>query len=343
MASKKSLNLCRVFLSNNRYVPLRRSFLNPNSKFQVLIQVSYQLFQTRSYSEIPKQLQQKPPVDPTLVPTTSPPAETLVPKTNETQKKKKNTANRAPVSSSLNAFEIAKFSAIADTWWDSEGPFKPLHAMNPTRLAFVRTTLCRHFGKDPYCARPLEGLKIIDVGCGGGILSEPLARMGATVTGIDAIEKNIKIAGLHAERDPATSSIEYRCVTAEKLVEEERMFDAVIALEVIEHVAEPADFCKSLAALTVPNGAMLVSTINRTIRSYAAAIVGAEYILQWLPKGTHQWSSLVTPEEIALIMHRSSISVQEVAGMVLNPFTGKWVLSDDTSINFIAYGTKNNL
>ncbi|KAI3939538.1 hypothetical protein MKX01_038493 [Papaver californicum] len=131
-------------------------------------------------------------------------------------------------------------------------------------------------------------------------------------------------------------------IFTEKLVEEERMFDAVIAVEVIEHVAEPADFCKSLAALTVPNGAMLVSTINRTIRSYAAAIVGAEYILQWLPKGTHQWSSLVTPEEIALIMHRSSISVQEVAGMVLNPLTGKWVLSDDTSINFIAYGTKNN-
>ncbi|MCL7027140.1 hypothetical protein MKW94_012133 [Papaver nudicaule] len=342
MASKKSLNLCRAFLSDNRNVFLRQLSLNPNQKFPVLNQVSSQLFQTRSYSEIPKQLQQKPPVDPTLVPTTSPSAETLDPKINESQKKK-NTANKVPVSSSLNAFEIAKFSAIADTWWDSEGPFKPLHAMNPTRLAFIRSTLCRHFGKDPYSAKPLEGLKIIDVGCGGGILSEPLARMGATVTGIDAIEKNIKIAGLHAERDLATSSIEYRCVTAEKLVEEERLFDAVIALEVIEHVAEPADFCKSLAALTVPNGAMLVSTINRTIRSYAAAIVGAEYILQWLPKGTHQWSSLVTPEEIALIMHRSSISVQEVAGMVLNPLTGKWVLSDDTSINFIAYGTKNSV
>ncbi|XP_021275195.1 ubiquinone biosynthesis O-methyltransferase, mitochondrial isoform X2 [Herrania umbratica] len=255
--------------------------------------------------------------------------------------------------SSLKEPELAKFSAIADTWWDSEGPFKPLHIMNPTRLAFIRSTLCRHFG-------PFEGLRIIDVGCGGGILSEPLARMGAAVTGIDAVEKNIKIARLHANLDPTTSTIEYCCTTAEKLVDEQRKFDAVVALEVIEHVADPAEFCKSLAALTVHEGATVVSTINRSMRSYATAIVAAEYLLQWnlygyypwnkhdiavaseLPKGTHEWSSFLTPEELTMILKRASIDVKEMAGFVYNPLTGRWSLSDDISVNFIAFGTKEN-
>ncbi|TXG55716.1 hypothetical protein EZV62_020972 [Acer yangbiense] len=220
--------------------------------------------------------------------------------------------------------------------WDSEGPFKPLHVMNPTRLAFIRSTLCRHFGKDPNCAKPFEGLNIVDVGCGGGILSEPLARMGATVTGVDAVDKNIKIACLHAGSDPETSTIEYCCTTAEKLVEEQRRFDAVI-----EHVADPAEFCKSLAALTVEGGANVVSTINRSMRAYATAIVAAEYILRWLPKGTHEWSSFLTPEELVLILQRSSIDVKEMAGFVYNPLTGRWSLSDDIGVNFIAFGTKN--
>ncbi|WRX08371.1 hypothetical protein QQP08_000858 [Theobroma cacao] len=232
--------------------------------------------------------------------------------------------------SSLKEPELAKFSAIADTWWDSEGPFKPLHIMNPTRLAFIRSTLCRHFGKDPLCARPFEGLRIIDVGCGGGILSEPLARMGATVTGIDA------------NLDPTTKTIEYCCTTAEKLVDEQRKFDAVVALEVIEHVADPAAFCKSLAALTVHEGATVVSTINRSMRSYATAIVAAEYLLQWLPKGTHEWSSFLTPEELTMILKRASIDVKEMAGFVYNPLTRRWSLSDDISVNFIAFGTKEN-
>ncbi|CAN8285381.1 unnamed protein product [Cochlearia groenlandica] len=242
--------------------------------------------------------------------------------------------------SSLNEHELAKFSAIADTWWHSEGPFKPLHLMNPTRLAFIRSTLCRHFSKDPNSAKPFEGLRLIDVGCGGGLLSEPLARMGATVTGIDAVDKNVKIARLHADMDPLTSTIEYHCTTAEKLVEEGRTFDAVLALEVIEHVANPEEFCKSLSALTIPNGATLLSTINRSIRAYASAIVAAEYILQWLPKGTHQWSSFLTPEELTMILQRASIDVKEMAGFVYNPITGRWLLSDDISVNFIAYGTK---
>ncbi|BFG25578.1 hypothetical protein CerSpe_118520 [Prunus speciosa] len=246
----------------------------------------------------------------------------------------------SPSPSSLNQYELAKFAAIAETWWDSEGPFKPLHQLNPTRLAFIRSTLCRHFGRDPLSPRPFEGLKFVDVGCGGGIVSEPLARLGATVMGVDAVEKNIKIARLHADLDPLTSTIEYRCTTAEKLVEEQKNFDAVFALEVIEHVADPAEFCKSLAALTVPGGATVISTINRSMRAYATAIVAAEYLLHWLPKGTHQWSSFLTPEELALILERASISVQEMAGFVYNPLTGRWSLSDDVNVNFIAYATK---
>ncbi|XP_038985139.1 ubiquinone biosynthesis O-methyltransferase, mitochondrial isoform X5 [Phoenix dactylifera] len=224
-----------------------------------------------------------------------------------------------PFRSSLNEAEVAKFAAIAETWWDFEGPFKPLHLMNPTRVSFIRSTLCRHFKKDPYCARPFQGLQIIDVGCGGGILSEPLARMGATVTGIDAVEKNIKIARIHAASDPVTSSIEYCCTTA-----------------------DPLEFCKSLAALTAPAGATVISTINRSVRSYATAIIAAEYLLNWLPKGTHQWSRFLTSEELVLILQRASISVQEMAGFVYNPLTGEWSLSDDTSVNFIAFGTKGS-
>nr|XP_023913883.1 ubiquinone biosynthesis O-methyltransferase, mitochondrial-like isoform X2 [Quercus suber] len=217
--------------------------------------------------------------------------------------------------SSLKDLELAKFASIAGTWWDSEGPFKPLHVMNPTRLAFIRSTLCRHFGKDPNSARPFEGLKIVDVGCGGGILSEDL--------------------------DPVTSTIDYCCTTAEKLVEENMKFDAVIALEVIEHVANPAEFCKSLAALTVPDGATIISTINRSMRSYATAIVAAEYLLHWLPKGTHEWSSFLTPEELVLILQRANITVREMAGFVYYPLTGRWSISDDISVNFITFGTKN--
>ncbi|XP_073126590.1 ubiquinone biosynthesis O-methyltransferase, mitochondrial-like [Henckelia pumila] len=244
--------------------------------------------------------------------------------------------------SSLNQDELKKFSAIAETWWDSEGPFKPLHVMNPTRLAFIRSTLCRHFGKDPHCPRPFEGLKFVDVGCGGGILSEPLARMGATVTGIDAVDKNIKIARVHADRDSVTSSINYQCTTAETLVEERREFDAVIALEVIEHVADPAEFCKSLSALTAVGGATVISTINRSMRAYATAIIIAEYVLHWLPRGTHEWSSFLTPEELVLILERASVHVQEMAGFVYNPLSGQWSLADDISVNFIAFGTKQS-
>ncbi|PUZ36116.1 hypothetical protein GQ55_9G013500 [Panicum hallii var. hallii] len=194
--------------------------------------------------------------------------------------------------SSLNPAEVAKFAAIAETWWDADGPFKPLHLMNPTRLSFIRSTLCRHFRRDPYSSKPLEGLKVVDVGCGGGILSEPLARMGATVTAIDAADKNIKIASIHAASDPTTASIEYCCTTAEALVKEKRLFDAVISLE--------------------------------------------------LPRGTHEWSKLVTPEELSLMLQKAAVSVEEMAGFVYNPLSGEWSLSDDISVNYIAFGVKKS-
>ncbi|PKA46845.1 Hexaprenyldihydroxybenzoate methyltransferase, mitochondrial [Apostasia shenzhenica] len=244
--------------------------------------------------------------------------------------------------SSLNEAELAKFAAISETWWDSKGPFKPLHLMNPTRVSFIRSMLCRHFRKDPCTKRPLEGLKIIDVGCGGGILSEPLARLGAYVTGIDALEKNINVARVHARFDSVTSSIEYICTTAEQLVRDKRKFDAVLSLEVIEHVSDPLDFVQSLSDLIAPGGATVISTINRSIRAYATAIVAAEYLLNWLPSGTHEWSKFLTPEELVLILERASISVKEMAGFVYDPLSGDWSLSNDTSVNFIAFGAKEN-
>lgn len=250
---------------------------------------------------------------------------------------------KVPFKSSLKAAEAAKFAAMADTWWDHEGPFKPLHLMNPTRIGFIRSALCQHFRKDPNSSRPFQGLRIIDVGCGGGLLCEPLSRMGARVTGIDAVEKNINIALLHAVRDPVTASIDYRCTTAEQLVQQREHFDAVISLEVIEHVADPQEFVKSLAELTVDNGAVFISTINRTIRSYFMAIVAAEYILGWLPRGTHDWSNLITPVELVLLIKRASISVHEVAGLVYDPLRNDWRLSDDTDVNYIAFGVKHSL
>uniref|UniRef100_A0A0E0L7Y8 Ubiquinone biosynthesis O-methyltransferase, mitochondrial n=1 Tax=Oryza punctata TaxID=4537 RepID=A0A0E0L7Y8_ORYPU len=243
-------------------------------------------------------------------------------------------------SSSLNPAEVAHFNSFAETWWDTEGPFKPLHVMNPTRLSFIRSILCKHFRRDPNSSKPLEGLKVIDVGCAAGILSEPLARMGATVTGIDAADECIKIARVHAASDPLTASIEYFCTTAEDLVKENKQFDAVICLEVIEHVDNPSEFCESLSALTVPNGATVISTINRSIRAFATMIVALEYIFHWIPKGTHHWSKLVTPDELVLMLEKASVYVQEMAGIGYNPWRGNFSMSDDTSVNYFAYGIK---
>ncbi|XP_059656543.1 ubiquinone biosynthesis O-methyltransferase, mitochondrial-like isoform X2 [Cornus florida] len=301
MASKL-LNHLRILCKTDHHI-LR--FSNPSPNFSLkrsIFRAPQTILRIRPYSDVPQPV----PINPSLP--EKPPIN------GDTTNDVKNVTRVPTSSSSLNEAELLKFSSIAETWWDAKGPFKPLHVMNPTRVTFIRSTLCRHFRKDPNCARPFEGLKFVDVGCGGGILSEVL--------------------------DPVTSAIEYRCTTAEKLVEEQREFDAVIASEVIEHVANPAEFCKSLASLTVSSGATVISTLNRSMRSYATAIIAAEYLLHWLPKGTHQWSSFLTPEELVLILQRASITVQEMAGIVYKPLTGGWALSDDVSVNYIAFCTK---
>ncbi|CAM6100822.1 unnamed protein product [Calypogeia fissa] len=244
--------------------------------------------------------------------------------------------------SSVDPAETARFAAVAETWWDNEGPYKALHAINPTRLSFIRAALCKHFSKDPMTARPLEGLRILDVGCGGGLACEPLARMGGHLMGIDAVEKNIRVAAAHAEKDPMTSSIEYRYTTAEQLVEDKETFDVVLALEIIEHVPDPKEFCKSLASLAKKDGMVVISTVNRSITAYGLAIVAAEYVLGWVPKGTHDWFKFLTPEELALVMNEASIPMDEVAGMVYNPLARRWSLSDDTNVNYIAFGIRHS-
>uniref|UniRef100_A0A0E0IPN3 Ubiquinone biosynthesis O-methyltransferase, mitochondrial n=1 Tax=Oryza nivara TaxID=4536 RepID=A0A0E0IPN3_ORYNI len=236
--------------------------------------------------------------------------------------------------SSLNPAEVAHFASFAETWWDTEGPFKHLLVMNPTRVSFIR--------RDPNSSKPLEGLKIIDVGCAAGMLSEPLARMGATVTGIDAADESIKIARVHAAAGIIFKTLKFR----DSLSISERgafLLSYISILEnalVIEHVDNPSEFCGSLSALTVPNGAFVISTINRSIRAFATMIVALEYIFHWIPKGTHHWSKLVTPDELVLMLEKASIYVQEMAGIGYNPWRGDFSMSKDTSVDYFAYGIK---
>jgi len=231
--------------------------------------------------------------------------------------------------------EIARFQAMADAWWDAEGDFKPLHQLNPPRLSFMRERLCAHFGRDPDAARPFEGLTLLDVGCGGGLLSEPLARMGFAVTGIDAGEKNIAIARLHAERGGL--SIDYRCATPEEL---DGKFDVVMAMEVVEHVPDVAVFLAAAAASLKPGGAFLGATLNRTPKSYALAIIGAEYVLRWLPRGTHNWKKFVKPSEFAAALRQAGITVQAFEGMHFDMLRDRWLRTPSLDVNYLVYGGK---
>ena len=234
----------------------------------------------------------------------------------------------------LDADEVARFARLAGEWWDANGPFKPLHRINPLRLTYIRDQLCRRFARDPKQGASLKGLSVLDIGCGGGLVAEPLARLGAAVTGIDPAPENVAAAKAHAKG--AGLDIAYRALTAEALALEGGTFDAVLLLEVVEHVPDVPLFLKSVAPLVKPGGVMILSTLNRTLKAYALAIVGAELILRWLPAGTHDWNRFVTPEELRAALARAGLNVSDVTGMVYNPLADEWRLSRDTDVNYFA-------
>ncbi|KAF0112746.1 MAG: bifunctional 3-demethylubiquinone-9 3-methyltransferase/2-octaprenyl-6-hydroxy phenol methylase [Rhodospirillaceae bacterium] len=205
-----------------------------------------------------------------------------------------------PGEGTASTTELAKFQAMAESWWDPEGPFKPLHRFNPVRIRYIRDHLAAHFGRDVTAARPFAGLSLLDIGCGGGLLAEPMARLGFAVTGIDALDKNVRVATLHAAG--AGLAVTYRQATVERLAEESVVFDAVLNMEVVEHVADQTLFLATAADLVAPKGAMVVATLNRTAQSFLLAKIGAEYILRWLPAGTHDWRHFVRPSELAMTL-----------------------------------------
>ncbi|QYI99353.1 bifunctional 2-polyprenyl-6-hydroxyphenol methylase/3-demethylubiquinol 3-O-methyltransferase UbiG [Thalassovita mediterranea] len=239
-----------------------------------------------------------------------------------------------PRQPSIDPDEVAKFSAMAAEWWDPKGKFKPLHKFNPVRLGFIRDTACAHFGLDGTARKPLEGLRVLDIGCGGGLVSEPMARLGASVTGVDASEANIKTALTHAREGGL--DIDYRAGTAEGLLEAgAEPFDIVLNLEVVEHVADPAQFMKDTAALLRPGGLMIAATLNRTPKAFALAIVGAEYVLRWLPPGTHEFSKFLTPAEVAAPLQMAGLETDRPQGVSYNPVSDSWRLSNDTKVNYM--------
>lgn len=253
--------------------------------------------------------------------------------------KTKNTEAANP-GSSVDADEIERFSRISEQWWDPTGKFAPLHSMNPVRIEYIRDTILKHFNtKQSAPGTPLKDLSLLDIGCGGGLIAEPMARLGAKVTAIDASEKNIKVAGLHAEK--VGIEIDYRCTTAEALAEASESFDVVLSLEIVEHVADIDLFIKSACKLLKPNGIIILSTLNRTMKSYALAIVGAEYIMRLLPVGTHTWNKFLRPSELCNLLEQNQIEIVELTGVVMNPISWKWRLdSKDLAVNYLVVGKK---
>lgn len=240
---------------------------------------------------------------------------------------------------SVDPAEVAKFEAMAAEWWDPNGKFKPLHMLNPCRLDYLTAQIAAEFGRDLKTAKPFEGLRILDIGCGGGLLSEPMARLGATVVGADAAGGNIPVAQLHAEQSGLT--IDYRHCAAEDLAAAGEQFDVVMAMEIIEHVADPQGFVRTCANLLKPSGLMLCSTLNRNPKSFMMAIIGAEWVMRWLPKGTHEWSKFITPNELYDLIKGADLSPVDRKGMVFNPVTWGWSLSDrDLSVNYVTASVK---
>ncbi len=239
---------------------------------------------------------------------------------------------------SIDPDEVRRFSRLAAQWWDAGGPMAALHKFNPVRLGYIRDRAAEHFGRDPARLDSLSGLRVLDIGCGGGILSEPLARLGARVLGADPSESNIAVAKHHAER--AGLVIDYRASAAETVAELGETFDIVLAMEVIEHVVDVGSFIELAAGMVAPGGLLFVATLNRTAKSFALAIVGAEYILRWLPRGTHRWEKFVTPNELEIAIEQSGLKSIDESGVVYNLFADRWQLSADTDVNYMMVAEK---
>jgi len=233
----------------------------------------------------------------------------------------------------VDVAEVRRFSRLAGEWWDPRGKMAVLHKFNPVRLAYIRDAACRQFGRDARRPPCLKGIRILDIGCGGGILSEPLARLGAEVVGADPSTHNIEAAKLHAERGGLT--IDYRVTAAETLADGGERFDVVLAMEVVEHVADVDLFVRRCAEMVKPGGLMVAATLNRTVKSFALAIVGAEYVLRWLPRGTHQWDKFVTPNELDIAMTQAGLRVSDETGVIYNPLADQWRLSSDMDVNYM--------
>ena len=243
------------------------------------------------------------------------------------------TSSPAPHSPSIDAADVAKFERLGEDWWNLSGSMKALHKFNPVRIAYIRDHICAHFGRDPRAPLPLTGLKILDIGCGGGILCEPMARLGADVTGIDPAPGNILIATRHAAK--TALPITYLATTAEDLTTSGAKFDVVLAMEVVEHVRQPEAFIKTACHLVNNNGLFFAATLNRTLKSFALAIVGAEYVLGWVPKGTHQWEKFITPDELRGFIAAGGLIVFDEAGVSYTPLRDEWRQSHDKSVNYM--------
>jgi len=236
--------------------------------------------------------------------------------------------------------EVAKFEAMADTWWDPAGPFKPLHKFNPARIRYIRDKLAARFDSDIKKPLPFAGLSLLDIGCGGGLIAEPMARLGFNVTGIDAAEKNVNVARIHAARSDL--NISYEAAAPEDLLNRKTQYDVVLSLEVVEHVTDLNVFLEAASNMVSPNGVLIAATLNRTLKSLALAKIGAEYILRWLPPGTHDWRKFVKPSELSSGLRRGGMTVADITGITYDIMTDTWVTGRDLAVNYIVLSTRSH-